>query len=139
MPTAESVGYEGRSIEEFIADLRGRKIDVLVDLRLNAVSRRPGFSKSALGRALDGAGIEYVHLRALGNPKENRPAFAGKNVDRGRARYRNLLSEPGPAEALEQLRDLAACKHVALMCFERDEQRCHRLVVVDELTRVRPD
>ena len=139
MPTAESVGYEGRSIEEFIADLRGRKIDVLVDLRLNAVSRRPGFSKSALGRALDGAGIEYLHLRALGNPKENRPAFAGENVDRGRARYRNLLSEPGPAKALEQLRDLATCKHVALMCFERDEQRCHRLVVVDELTRVRPD
>jgi uncharacterized protein (DUF488 family) len=137
VPMVESVGYEGRTIDEFIADLTRRNIDVLVDVRLNAVSRRRGFSKTALDDALDAAGIKYLHLRALGNPKENRPAFGGENVATGRAIYRQLLDEPAAAAELEHLADLAKARHVAVMCFERDEQHCHRKVVIDVLTSVR--
>lgn len=137
MTMVESVGYEGFTVDEFIADLTRRNIDVLVDVRLNAVSRRRGFSKTALNNALDAAGIEYLHLRALGNPKENRPAFGGENVKAGREVYRELLDEPAAAAELEQLADLAEVRHVAVMCFERDEQRCHRKVVIDKLMSVR--
>jgi len=132
----ESVGYEGRTIDEFIADLTARRIDVLVDVRLNAVSRRRGFSKTALGNALTDAGIAYLHLRALGNPQDNRAAFSGANVESGRQAYRALLATPAAAGALEELAQLAKDKHVAVMCFERDEQHCHRLVVIDELIAV---
>jgi uncharacterized protein (DUF488 family) len=129
----ESVGYQGRTIAEFIDDLSARKIDVLVDVRLNAVSRRPGFSKSAIRKALDGAGIGYLHLRELGNPKSNRAAFGGADVAAGREIFRGLLAAPEATAALEELARLAADKHVAVMCFERDEQQCHRLVVIHEL------
>ena len=133
MPMVESVGYEGRNIDEFISDLIRRNIDVLVDVRLNAISRRRGFSKTALNNALDAAGIAYLHLRALGNPKENRPAFGGEKVEAGRAAYRELLVAPAAAAELEHLAELADERHVAVMCFERDEQHCHRKVVIDEL------
>ncbi|WP_234971362.1 DUF488 domain-containing protein [Jatrophihabitans endophyticus] len=133
----ESVGYEGCDIDEFVADLARRDIDVLVDVRLNAVSRRRGFSKTALSIALDAAGIEYRHLRALGNPKDNRAAFSGDDVETGRAVYRGLLGTPAAVAEMAQLADLAEASHVAVMCFERDEQHCHRKVLIDELLSVR--
>lgn len=137
MPMVESVGYEGCDIDEFVADLARRDIDVLVDVRLNAVSRRRGFSKTALSNALDAAGIEYRHLRALGNPKANRTAFSGDNVEAGHAVYRGLLDSPAAVAEMAQLVELAHAGHVAVMCFERDEQHCHRKVVLDELPFVR--
>ncbi len=36
------------------------------------MSRRKGYGKTALNEALGTAGIEYVHMRALGNPKSFR-------------------------------------------------------------------
>lgn len=137
MSIVESVGYEGRTINEFTAELSQRNVDTLVDVRLNAVSRRRGFSKTALRNALEAAGIGYVHLRALGNPKDNRPAFAGENVEAGRAIYRALLDAPAAAAELEQLAGLADGQRVAVMCYERDERQCHRKVVIDRLLTAR--
>jgi len=133
VPMVESVGYEGCDIDVFVADLVRRDVDVLVDVRLNAVSRRRGFSKTALSNALESAGIEYRHLRALGNPKQNRAAFSGDNVETGRAIYRGLLDSPAAAAEMAQLMELAEAGHVAVMCFERNEQHCHRKVVLDKL------
>ena len=76
-----SVGYEGRSVDELIAVLRRYDVSLLVDVRLNAISRRPGFSKRALAEALHAAGIEYRHAPELGNPKENRAAFRAGHPD----------------------------------------------------------
>jgi uncharacterized protein (DUF488 family) len=137
VPMVESVGYERCDIDEFVADLVRRDVELLVDVRLNAVSRRRGFSKTALRNALESAGIGYRHLRALGNPKQNRAAFSGDNVEGGRAVYRGLLDSPAAAAEMAQLTELAEARHVAVMCFERDEQHCHRKVVLDELLSVR--
>lgn len=46
-----SVGYERRSIEEFVEMLSANRVDVLVDVRLNPISRKRGFSKTALTKA----------------------------------------------------------------------------------------
>jgi uncharacterized protein (DUF488 family) len=127
-----SVGYEGRDVSSFVNDLAVRGVGVLVDVRLNAVSRRRGFSKSKLREALTGAGIEYVHLRALGNPKENRAPFHQGRLEQGRAVYTGLVGEnPQAQDALDDLVTLTGRGVVAVMCFEADEGRCHRQVVTD--------
>jgi DNA-binding Xre family transcriptional regulator len=131
--TIESVGYEGRLIHEFVAGLRERGTEVLVDVRLNPISRRSGFSKTALRAALSEVGIGYVHLRALGNPKANRPGFANADPTPARETYRALLQAPAAAEELQQLRELVGKHRVAVMCFEADETRCHRQVILEEL------
>ena len=73
MPPLYTIGYQGRSLEEFLAVLRREGIGCVVDVRRNALSRKPGFSKTALREALAGAGIDYLHLRRLGI---ERPSWA---------------------------------------------------------------
>jgi uncharacterized protein (DUF488 family) len=128
-----SVGYEGREIGEFVRDLAARDVTVLADVRLNAVSRRRGFSKTALKTALADVGIVYVHLRGLGNPRDNRESFAAPDPEPGRARFRKRLSLPEVRDDLETLRGLASTAVVAVLCVEKDHLRCHRDVVIDAL------
>jgi hypothetical protein len=89
------VGYEGLSVDQLVASLKAEGIELLVDVRLTPLSRKPGLSKRALSAALTAAGIRYVHDRRLGNPKENRSAYADAVSDDGiaaRADYRELIS-----------------------------------------------
>ena len=43
-----SIGYEGFTVDALVRRLVSARVTVLYDVRLNAVSRRPGFSKRAL-------------------------------------------------------------------------------------------
>ena len=74
-----TIGYEGSTVGEFIAALKQACVSQVIDVRALPLSRRPGFSKSPLRAALEEAGIEYVHLKALGGAgrrahgRESRP------------------------------------------------------------------
>jgi len=129
-----SAGYEGRTIEGFVDALVSLGVGAVADVRLNAISRKAGFSKARLRTALAEAAIDYVHFRLLGNPKENREPFWTGRLQEGRDIYRELLSGDDQASALTELGELADQKVVAILCFEQDHERCHRQVVIDELT-----
>lgn len=43
-----TVGYEGRTAEELVVTLAEADVDVLVDIRLTPLSRKPGLSKRQL-------------------------------------------------------------------------------------------
>lgn len=124
-----SIGYEGRSVEDVVSLLAANEVSVLVDVRLNAVSRKKGFSKTALSNALGEAGIEYRHERALGNPKENREPF--RNGDESaRETYSRILAN-GSRDSYESVIALAREQRVALLCFERAHETCHRSCITD--------
>jgi uncharacterized protein (DUF488 family) len=131
-----TIGYEATTVPEFIAALRHAGVARLIDVRALPLSRRPGFSKSALRAALEEAGIEYVHLKALGTPADGRAAArAGRHADLERI-YAGQLELP---EALAQsalMLDLARERPSALMCMERDPAHCHRTLL---LAAVAPD
>jgi uncharacterized protein (DUF488 family) len=127
-----SLGYEGRTVEELIDNLRRESVTVLVDVRLTPLSRKHGMSKRWRAAALEAVNIRYVHIRALGNPKENRASFcAGDAVSRDS--FRDLLKGAHGAEALRHVAELLEGETVALLCFERDYETCHRRVVAEEL------
>jgi uncharacterized protein (DUF488 family) len=125
-----SVGYEGMSLEGLVERLTGARVAVLVDVRLNPVSRKPGFSRRRLAEAMEAVGIEYVHEKELGNPPENRDSFKNGTGEAGRAKMREIL-ENGAGAALDRVVGLASDQRVALLCFERDRHRCHREVITD--------
>jgi uncharacterized protein (DUF488 family) len=131
------VGYEGQDLDSFLAGLTAAGVGVLVDVRLTPISRKRGFSKRALAEAVSNAGMEYRHLPVLGNPKPNRGGFAGTAAElaAARGRYSRLLADPVATAALDELAQLAGQQVVAIMCFEADEQRCHRQVVLAQLQR----
>lgn len=133
-----SVGYEGMTLDALVDRLAGAHVSVLVDVRLNAVSRKPGFSKKRLTAALEDAGIEYVHEKALGNPQDNRDSFRNGDGESGRSRMRAMLNNGG-GEALNRLVDLASNQRVAVLCVERDHSRCHRDVITGMAVERNPD
>ena len=99
------IGYEGLIVDQLVARLQAEGVEVLVDVRMTPLSRKPGFSKRALSEALSAAGIRYVHDRRLGNPKDNRAAYADASSDAGataRARYREMITSGDGAEAVAE-------------------------------------
>ncbi|OXS34003.1 DUF488 family protein, N3 subclade [Streptomyces sp. XY006] len=134
-PGLWSAGYEGRDIDSFVASLLDSRIDVVADVRLTPISRKKGFSKTRLGQALAEAGIVYTHLRGLGNPKDNRAPFWDGRLDVGRARFRGLLRSDEAQSDLDRLAEQARQSRVAVLCFEKDESRCHRQVVLETVRK----
>lgn len=130
-PGLWSAGYEGRDIDSFVTSLVDSRIDVVADVRLTPISRKKGFSKTRLGEALAEAGIEYTHLRGLGNPKDNRAPFWDGRLDVGKARFRGVLRSEEAQADLDRLAEHARRSRVAVLCFEEDESRCHRQVVLE--------
>jgi uncharacterized protein (DUF488 family) len=127
-----TVGYEGRSAAELVSALAEADVQVLADVRLTPSSRKPGLSKGRLAASLAAAGIEYLHLPALGNPRDNREPFR-KGDPGSRARFHELLGAPPARAALAELEARIPGERVALLCFERDPGRCHRLLVSEQL------
>jgi len=126
-----TIGYEGTMVPEFIAALQSAGVRRVIDVRALPLSRRPGFSKSALKAALEQAGIEYVHLKALGTPADGRAAArAGRHADLERI-YAGQLELPEAIAQSGQMLALAEEKPSALLCMERDPAHCHRTLLLD--------
>lgn len=124
-----TIGYEGATMDEFLSALSNAGVERVIDVRALPLSRRPGFSKTPLRNALAEAGIDYVHLRALGTPAEGRTAArAGRKADLERI-YAGQLELPEAMVAAAEMKRLAAEKPSALLCFEREPACCHRTLL----------
>jgi uncharacterized protein (DUF488 family) len=125
-----TIGYEGTTQPELIAALKAAGVERLIDVRAVPLSRKPGFSKNILAAGLAEAGIEYILLRALGTPPAGREAARkGRHAEMARI-YAGQLDLPEAIVAAEQMRELAAEKPSALLCFERDPATCHRSLLL---------
>jgi uncharacterized protein (DUF488 family) len=125
-----TIGYEGTTVPEFITALRQAGVERVIDVRALPLSRRPGFSKTALGAALGDAGIEYVHLKALGTPADGRAAArAGRHADLKRI-YAGQLELPEAMAQSAQMIELARERPTALLCMEREPAHCHRTLLL---------
>lgn len=130
-----TVGYEGatpRALGDALADAG---VELLVDVRAVANSRRPGFSKRALAAGLDERGVGYLHFRALGTPAEGRAAARAGRHDEMRAIFAEHMATETAQEQLGELRQLIRTgRRVCLLCFEREPEHCHRLIVAEAVS-----
>ena len=126
-----TVGYEQAKPATVLGELKRAKIELLVDTRAIAASRKPGFSKRQLAAALEEKGIGYIHLQKLGTPAEGRAAARGGDTD---ALWRIYDKHIRGAEAQNELRQLITLiktgKRIALLCYCRDPKTCHRSRIV---------
>jgi uncharacterized protein (DUF488 family) len=129
---AWTAGYEGLTVQGLLDALALEQIEVLVDVRERPLSRKPGFSKAALAKSTEEAGLEYVHVRELGSPAEARAAYR-KDADFAELRRRYLAHLKGEPEAIARLLELMGARRCALMCYERDEGLCHRGILCAQL------
>jgi uncharacterized protein (DUF488 family) len=126
-----TIGYEATTMSRFIAALASAGVARVIDVRALPLSRRPGFSKTSLAASLGEAGIDYVHLKALGTPKRGRDAAKKGDVATLEAVYAEQLVLPEAQAQAAQMLALAAEKPSALLCFERDPQHCHRTLLLE--------
>lgn len=131
-----TIGYEEKSIEEYINQLIMEDVRILVDVRKNPVSRKYGFSKKTLQKAIEEVGIEYRHLPGLGIPGEKRMNL--HNIE-----DYNRLFDLYEKEVLGSRRDLLEMIYqlvlendrIGLACFERSSEYCHRTRVARAIVK----
>lgn len=134
--TLFTIGYEGKSIEAFINILIQNGIKLLCDVRKNPLSRKFGFSKSKLEHITSTVGIKYVSIPDLGIETDKRSSLENSED------YANLFKEyektlPNLEPYLERVYLLLRSNvRIALMCYEKDSDMCHRHVVRDYIKNV---
>ena len=122
-----TIGYEKAALRDVLHTLKRAKVELLIDTRAVAASRRAGFSKKMLAASLQEEGIEYLHLQKLGTPAEGREAARAGDLKKLWKIYDKHIRTP---EAQAQLGDLESLvredRRVCLLCYERDPDECHR-------------
>jgi uncharacterized protein (DUF488 family) len=125
-----TVGYGGRSKEDFLSLLRRNNIQTVVDVRLRPDHAAMGIWVKAktpdkgIEKWLSDAGIGYRSLVELGN------VFLG--FDDWQERYRQLLESAGVL-LIDRLMRISG--PVCLLCAEKHVAECHRLQVAEYLAR----
>jgi uncharacterized protein (DUF488 family) len=128
VPPLFTIGYEKAAQSDVLAALKQARVQLLVDTRAVAASRRAGFSKRLLAAGLDAAGIAYLHLQKLGTPAEGREAArAGDYKTLWRIYGKHIKTAAAKSELDELEKLLRSGKRVCLLCYERDPNECHRL------------
>jgi uncharacterized protein (DUF488 family) len=131
--TLATIGYEAEPQAAVIDRLKAAGVQVVIDVRAIAASRRAGFSKTLLASTLADAGIEYVHLRQLGTPKAGRDAARKGHVGEMRAIFEDHLAEPAAQVELARATEIARDRKAALLCYEAEASGCHRAIVADRI------
>ena len=138
-----TIGYEQTPHKAVLDELEAAGVKLLVDVRAVTSSRRPGFSKNQLAAGLDERGIGYIHLAALGTPREGRLAARSGDFDRLHRIFSKHLKTPQAREQLDELSALVKkAGPVCLLCYERDHTRCHRqwfAEIIEERNGMRVD
>lgn len=132
-----TIGYEGRSLEEYINCLIDEDVKILFDVRKNPISRKYGFSKKTLKKAVETVGMEYRHLPELGIPGKKRMDL--RNIEDYNRLFdlyeKEILSNcHNHLEMISQL--LLENDRVGLTCFERLPGYCHRTRVAGAIVRL---
>lgn len=129
-----TIGYEGRSLEGYLNLAIGDGVTVLCDVRRNPLSRKYGFSKSTLMNGAAGVGIRYEHMPELGIASEARREL------KTQADYDALFDAYVRESLPRQLKSLTRIMgwiekgdRVALTCYERLPEQCHRTSVGNAL------
>ena len=131
-----TIGYERLNPKQFITYLTHHGVDVVADIRKLPVSRKKGFSKTALKETLDDKRIDYLNFQQLGAPKALRDElYRSGDYDRFFKKYQeNISDKDDHLNSIHALVDRG--KKVALLCFERDPKKCHRKVVAEEIQKL---
>jgi uncharacterized protein (DUF488 family) len=128
-----TTGYAGHDPASFLGLLEQHRISTVIDVRRMPLSRKKGFSRTALTEFLEANGLEYQHIRDLGVPQELRIRLRAGDCDldsylRG---FRSYLG--GHRKVLDEVYSLAALTRCCLLCVEKCSEECHRSVVAEEV------
>lgn len=131
-----TIGYEAATLPEVVAKLRAVGVEIVLDVRAVAASRRAGFSKTMLRASLDAEGIGYEHLRSLGTPKPGRDAARRGRIAEMQAIFADHMETPEAQDGLALAAKITCERRAALLCYEARAAGCHRRIVGDMIRKL---
>ena len=128
-----TIGYEGASQMSLLKTLLYHDVEVIVDIREITLSRKPGLSKKGLTLAASDYKMKYIHVRALGTPRDIRYQ---RKIDHDQEAFREQYSAylATQDEAVDALVSLAKENRCCLLCYEADARVCHRWIVAERVS-----
>ena len=130
--TLFTIGYQSRTLDGYLNSLIRAGVTLLCDVRRNPISRKYGFSKRTLASSCQRIGIRYEHLPNLGIRSDRRKQLKTQaDYDALFTEYRTRSLPYHEKEIATILGWLATGESVALTCFERLHEQCHRHCVAD--------
>jgi uncharacterized protein (DUF488 family) len=127
LPPLFTIGYEKAALRDVLRALKQAKITLVIDTRAIAASRRAGFSKRMLAASLEEEGIKYLHLQKLGTPSAGREAARAGDLKKLWGIYNKHIRTAAARAELDELESiLCDGRRVALLCYEREPNECHR-------------
>lgn len=140
LPKAEpgifSIGYQGKDSDAFLDVLIRNQIEEVVDVRANPFSMNFAFIKSRLGAKLEKVGIAYRHIPELGiDGALRRKHLADNDYETLFQTYSDEIL-PKAQNQVEELLTLGTNRRIALLCFERDVNCCHRGILSHKIEEI---
>ena len=128
-----TIGFAGKTAEEFFNLLRDAGVQQLIDVRQNRGGQLSGFAKhpdlSFFLRAVEK--IEYAHEPLLAPPPELLKSYRkSKDWPAYEAAFLKEMKERGVPETIDTT---SWASRVALLCSEPGPEKCHRRLVADLL------
>jgi uncharacterized protein (DUF488 family) len=123
-----TIGYQGRSIEEFKNLLIKKSIKTVIDVRNTPFSFKYGFIKNYLAKYLPESDIEYYSFPELGIEKKYRTEPTAFSY------YATKLKSE--KKAINTVAAIIQSKPSALMCFEADPLQCHRHILANTIQKL---
>ena len=120
-----TAGYEGKSIDAFLAMLLEHGIKGVLDVRRTAYSHKYGFTGATLQRICSKVEIAYNHLPELGVASELRKNLSGANA-LAKIFGDYELKLPELADTICKAGEIVKSRPTVLMCFEATSECCHR-------------
>ena len=128
-----TIGFTGKSAEEFFTLLNKSAVKKIIDTRINNVSQLSGFAKGADLKffAREISNIAYEHHIDFAPTKELLSRYRDKEITWGEyeVEYLNLLDirKIGQKVVIEEMHE--SC----LLCSEHTPERCHRRLLAEYL------
>ncbi len=122
-----TLGYEGKTIDEYLNILVQYDIKALIDVRKNPISMKYGFSKKTLQKALMNLKIDYQHYPELGIESANRKELSTLETYQALFKeYENTVLKESSDTLNLIYHQFLSYERIVLLCFEKDPQYCHR-------------
>jgi uncharacterized protein (DUF488 family) len=137
-PQIFTIGYEKKDLDYFLNQLINEDVDIVIDVRKNPYSMNYTFIGKKLESTLtsDNTGIKYIHLPELGIESEDRKELKNLNdYKKLFLEYEKTLTDKEKQKKLNEIIELGSKQRIALLCFEKDPEYCHRGVIADYLRK----
>jgi len=134
--TLFTIGFAGKTAQEFFEKLQKAGVKRLIDVRLNNVSQLAGFTKKKdfeyFLRVI--AKIEYLHYEDLAPTADILDRFKKKG-EMDWAEYERLFNLLLQQRRPEDRHRPEEFDHACMLCSEPTAENCHRRLVAEHLKR----